>query len=156
MSTHAPPSRDDGIELGRELSTHTILFHQAVADRLGLNLSDHKCLDLIFRNGPMTAGQLATLSGLTTGAITGVIDRLEKAGFARRVRAPNDRRKVIVEADVAKAHQEIAPLFTSLGRAMDDLYRSYTPSERAVIRDFTERTIRILKEEAERLAQADR
>ena len=150
MSTPADPDTDDGIELGRELSTRTVLFHQAIAERLGLGPSDHKCLDLILRNGPMTAGQLAASSGLTTGAITGVIDRLERAGFARRVRDPEDRRKIIVEANETRL-ADIERLFAPLGRAMDDLYRSYGPAERRVIRGFIERAIRILVDEAERL-----
>src|SRR5579862_3079248 len=87
-------SLNDGF---RQLSAATILFHQAVADRLGMNITDHKCADILARTGPITAGELARRTGLTTGAITGVIDRLEKAGFVRRVRDENDRRRVIVE-----------------------------------------------------------
>ena len=60
------------------------MFHQAIADRLGLNVTDHKCIDLLLMKGPLTAGELAGMTGLTTGAITAVIDRLEKAGFVRR------------------------------------------------------------------------
>src|SRR5438270_3489198 len=81
----------------RQLSAATILFHQAIADRLGLNVTDHKCLDILERTGPMTAGEMAQQTGLTTGAITGVIDRLEQAGFVRRAEDPNDRRRVIIE-----------------------------------------------------------
>ncbi len=64
----------------RETSTETIMFHQAVADVLGLHITDHKCLDIIYRYGAMPAGRLAELTGLTTGAVTGIIDRLEKSG----------------------------------------------------------------------------
>jgi len=64
----------------REMSTETIMFHQAVADVLGLYITDHKGLDFIYRYGPMPAD----LTGLTTGAVTGIIDRLEKAGYVRR------------------------------------------------------------------------
>src|SRR5579863_9203972 len=80
----------------RQLTTVTILFHQAVADHLGMLVTDHKCADILLRAGPITAGELAERTGLTTGAITGVIDRLEKAGFARRAKDPNDRRRVII------------------------------------------------------------
>lgn len=66
----------------RETTTVTILFHQAIADRLGMNITDHKCAGILARSGPITAGELARRTGLTTGAITGVIDRLERAGFA--------------------------------------------------------------------------
>src|SRR5215831_20090383 len=74
----------------RELSAATIMFHQAIADRLGMNVTDHKCADILLRTGPITAGELAQRTGLTTGAITGVIDRLEQAGFVRR--AKEDRK----------------------------------------------------------------
>ena len=87
---------DELQQAGRRLSLATIMFHQAVADRLGLNPTDHKCIDLLASAGWTTAGELAEATGLTTGAITGVIDRLEAAGFVRREDDPNDRRRVIV------------------------------------------------------------
>src|SRR6516164_2366733 len=83
-------------QAGRQLSTATIMFHQAIADRIGLHPTDLKCADILFVKGPLTAGELAELTGLTTGAITGVIDRLEGAGFARREEDRYDRRRVIV------------------------------------------------------------
>ncbi|WP_392435861.1 MarR family transcriptional regulator [Chlorogloeopsis fritschii PCC 9212] len=73
---------------GRELSAATVLFHTAIAERLGLNTTDHKCADILAQTGAITAGELAERTGLTTGAITGVVDRLEKAGFVRRERDP--------------------------------------------------------------------
>src|SRR5438105_15388836 len=97
-------------EVGRTLSTHTVMLHAAVAERLGLNITDHKALDFACRGGgPVTAGELAELTGLTTGAITGVIDRLEKAGFARRERDPNDRRRIILRP--TSRAREIGRLF---------------------------------------------
>ena len=65
----------------REISTETILFHQAVAYTLGLHITDHKSLEILYRFGAMPAGRLAELTGFTTGAVTGIIDRLEKAGY---------------------------------------------------------------------------
>src|SRR5271154_1800305 len=81
---------------GRRLSCETIMFHQSVADRLGLNVTDHKCLDFLLLHGASTAGELAQRSALTTGAITAVLDRLEKAGYVLREADPTDRRRVIV------------------------------------------------------------
>ena len=101
---------------GRRLSTATIMFHQAIADRLGLNVTDHKCIDLLLLKGPQTAGELAAQTGLTTGAITAVIDRLEKAGFAHRQDDPRDRRRVIVEV-IPKRVGEIARLFEPFAAA---------------------------------------
>ncbi len=79
----------------REPSTETIMFHETVADLLGLYITDHKCLDLIHRFGAMPAGRLAELTGLTNGAITGIIDRLEKAGCVKRANDPTDRPELL-------------------------------------------------------------
>src|SRR5262245_48700584 len=70
---------------------------EIATDRFGLNRTDGRCVDILEESGPMTAGSLATLTGLTTGAITAAIDRLERAGLARRVRDAGDRRKVMVD-----------------------------------------------------------
>src|SRR5216684_4723718 len=83
--------------LGKRLSTATIMFHAAVADRMGVSVTDAKCRSILLQLGPMTAGALARHLGLTTGAVTGVIDRLERARLVRRVADPKDRRRVIVE-----------------------------------------------------------
>src|ERR1700761_1536766 len=84
-----------GLEIGRELGARSILFHQAIATVAGVSITDLKCLDYIDRQKEATAGDLARLTGLTTGAITAAIDRLEKAGLARRERSETDRRKVL-------------------------------------------------------------
>ncbi len=120
----------------RRLSTATILFHQAIADRLGMHLTDHKCGDILLQTGPITAGELAERTGLTTGAITGVIDRLEKAGFVRRGRDSGDRRRVIIEPLPERIEGQIAPLFQSIGRAIADMCARYNTRELAAICDF--------------------
>jgi DNA-binding MarR family transcriptional regulator len=138
----------------RQLATATILFHQAVADRLGMNVTDHKCADILLRAGPITAGELARRTGLTTGAITGVTDRLERAGFVRRVRDPGDRRRVIIEPLPQRIEREIGPLFESMARAMAELCAHYSTQELAVIRDFTARAHRGAYDEIRRLREA--
>jgi DNA-binding MarR family transcriptional regulator len=138
----------------RQLSAATILFHQAVADRLGMNITDHKCADILARTGAITAGDLARHTGLTTGAITGIIDRLEAAGFARRVKDPNDRRRVIVEPNVKRMEQVIAPLFESMARASAELCARYTTAELALIDDFTTRCQQLALDEASKLRAA--
>ena len=135
----------------RQLSTATILFHQAVADRLGMNVTDHKCADILLRSGPMTAGELARRTGLTTGAITGVIDRLERSGFVRRAKDADDRRRVIIEPLTQRIEREIGSLFQSMARAMADLCGHYTTQELAVIRDFTARAHQGAYEEIRKL-----
>ena len=78
-------------------STWTVIYHQALATKLGLNPTDLKCAGLLIETGPITAGELGELVALTTGAITGVIDRLEKFGLVERVKDPTDRRRVVVQ-----------------------------------------------------------
>ena len=133
------PSRAELIEgmfrAGRELSTATIMFHQVIADQLGLHATDHKCADLLQMHGPMTAGKLAVMTGLTTGAITGVIDRLEKCGYVRRLEDSSDRRRVLVQAE-PQCHEEIAPLFQSLGAIMVKICEHYDDRQLATILDF--------------------
>src|SRR5438552_10065228 len=120
----------------REVSARSVIFSHAVAERVGMNSTDVACLDLLNLMGPMAAGQLAELTGLTTGAITGVIDRLEKSGCARRDRDPNDRRRVIVQPAQGETEREIGPYFSSMARAMAELYARYTDEELALILDF--------------------
>jgi DNA-binding MarR family transcriptional regulator len=93
-------------------------------------------------HGPSPAGRIAELTGLTTGAVTGVIDRLEHAGFAQRAPDPSDRRKVIVKPDEAKVEQELIPHFAQLNRATKPaFYKGYREEELAAIRDFLSRLI---------------
>ena len=140
-------------EVGRTLSTHTVMLHAAVAERLGLNITDHKALDFACRGGgTVTAGELAELTGLTTGAITGVIDRLEKAGFARRERDPNDRRRIII-GPTARA-QEIGRLFESLAREMTKLCSQYTDRDLTLMIDFFDRVTSLVQEETRKLRTA--
>jgi len=140
----------------RQLSTATILFHQAIADRLGVHVTDHKCAEILLRTGPITAGKLAQLTGLTTGAITGVIDRLEKAGFVRRAKDPGDRRRVVVEPVAERIEREIGPLFESVARTMADLCAQYSTQELVVIRDFIARFHQGALNEARQLREASR
>ncbi len=139
-----------GEDLGRQLSTHIVIFHQTIADHFGLSATENKCLDVLFRKGAMTAGQLAEFTGLTTGAITKIVDRLEKAGFAVRRRSQTDRRSVIIEP-IAERAQEIGQIFASLSRAMAAVAVHYSEAERAVIHDYLSQMIAVLKEETNKL-----
>jgi DNA-binding MarR family transcriptional regulator len=130
------------IEKRREMSTETIMFHQAVADELGLHITDHKCLDLIRQYGAMPAGRLAELTGLTTGAITGTIDRLEKAGYVRRANDPKDRRRTIVEPTRnKKLERKIEVIFMPFHERMRKLLSSYSDSELTFLLDVLTKTV---------------
>jgi DNA-binding MarR family transcriptional regulator len=136
----------------RDLSTETVLLHQAIADRLGLNPTDHKCLGLLVDAGrPVTPGELATLTGLTTGAVTGVVDRLEAAGFVRRTRDPEDRRKVGIEVVFERVKRQVFPVFEQLARRMGVVAGAYKPREIETIVDFLEKGIEVSREFRTRL-----
>src|SRR3954470_6497828 len=112
---------------GRQLSSHTVMFHTAVAERLRLGLTDHKAFDFILRHGPVRAGRVAENPGLTTGAVTGVIDRLEKTGYVERVREATDRRKVLVRPALTPARErQCCQLFDSLGKSVDKASSHYS------------------------------
>ena len=139
----------------RESSAQGILFSHAVAERVALASSDLECLDIIQLRAPVTAGQLAQATGLTTGAITGVIDRLEEAGYARRERDPKDRRKVLVRPLPALTRR-ILPHFQSLQRAMAGNLASYTDRELEFLVEFFTRGCEIMRAEIAKLQVAVR
>jgi DNA-binding MarR family transcriptional regulator len=140
------------IDKFREMSTETIMFHQAVADELGLYITDHKCLDLLHRFGAMPAGKLAELTSLTTGAITGMIDRLEKAGYVKRAIDPKDRRKTIVEPIRSKKlEKQIEMIFIPLHERVHNFLSSYTESELSFLLDAMTKLIEQTREESKRL-----
>jgi DNA-binding MarR family transcriptional regulator len=143
-------------QLSRELSTQTVLFHAAIAERMGLSQGDHKALDLINDAAklttPMTAGQLAQALALTTGAITGLIDRLEKANLVRRVSDPQDRRKVVLEPTRAR-DEEMWTMLGSIADGMVAITKHYTDSELEIITDYTRRCIELTENETRRLRE---
>lgn len=112
-----------------------VLHNQAVAQRVGLGGSDSQFLNLLGLHGPLTPGRLAELSGLTTGTVTGVIDRLERAGFVRRERDAGDRRKVLVTM-VAEAMAGLAEHYREHGEHLDALLRRRDAAQLRVIAAF--------------------
>lgn len=138
--------------LGRRLGAHALLFHQAIAEQLGLNATDLKCLDVARDERDITAGRLAELTGLTTAAITTVIDRLENSGVVRRERDANDRRKVFVRP-VPERAEEIGRLFASLDHSMRQLYAKYSTEDLTLIRDFAIEAAQVMQDETKKLRQ---
>lgn len=143
------------LQAGREGGTAALMFHQAVADRLGLNTTDHKCLDLLQQHDQATAGDLADWTGLTTGAVTGIIDRLEKGGFVRRVPHPTDRRKIMVQT-VREKLPEVCCLFGSLVESMQGLFARYSAAELEVILDYQTRCAEVFRRESQRLQEREK
>jgi len=119
----------------RRSQNATDRFDQAVADALGLNRSDMRCLDTIEREGPVPAGRLAEATGLTSGAITTVLDRLERAGYARRVRDAGDRRRVLVEL-TAQTREHMYGFFEPHIALSERLYLRYTQEQLELLLEF--------------------
>jgi DNA-binding MarR family transcriptional regulator len=140
----------DGRDVGRQLSTAVVAFHEAVGARLGVTAVDQRALALIAGKGPLTAGELAREINLSPGAVTGVADRLERAGLVRREPDPGDRRRVVISA-VPGAFGQV---FAGLSTAMDELSARYSPEEQRVIGDWVVRTIAVLQEQTRLLAEA--
>ena len=134
----------------REASGIGNLFASAVAVRLGVNPTDVECLGVIESGDTVTAGDLARATNLTTGAVTGIIDRLEKAGLARRVRDTDDRRKVYVRMTAAGRAKAIA-LYGPMGRAIDRLAAKYTAAEIALLTRYFDESRAVLLAEIARL-----
>jgi DNA-binding MarR family transcriptional regulator len=137
MSSNAKRRRELEAALNaamRDVSGQGVLYSLAVAERLGINSTDLECLDHVAR-GPVSAGRLAELTGLTTGAITGVIDRLEREGLARREHDAHDRRKTLVRA-LPAVMERVAPLFAPMERSAMAVLAKYRDEELALLLSF--------------------
>ena len=126
----------------RALDGELDLMDQAIADRLGMNRTDAQCMDLISRLGPMTAGELAERVGLTPGAITAVLDRLERGRWIRRVHDTVDRRRVMVQRGYTQ-HAKMAPIFARLRSSTRKVLARYSVEQLDLIADFLRRTTAI-------------
>jgi DNA-binding MarR family transcriptional regulator len=135
-----------------EMSTETILFHQALADLLDLHITDHRCMYFLHSYGAMPAGRLAELTGLTTAAVTSIIDRLEKADYVRRTNDPKDRRRTIVEpVRNKKLEKKLEMIFAPFHEKMYKLLSSYSASELAFLLDVLTKGMELTREESKRL-----
>lgn len=128
--------------LVRRMGAQSVIVSQTVAARFGLNTTDLEGLDLIQLQGQVSAGQLATATGLTSGAVTALIDRLERAGYVERVDDPADRRRVLVRIR-SGAIVEIAKVYVPMQKRMFALWSKYNADELAIIEDFLSRSLEL-------------
>jgi DNA-binding MarR family transcriptional regulator len=123
-------------KLYQSFSFASLQMHEVIGRKAGLSGTDHKYLGFLIQKGQMTAGELAVLCGLTSGAITGMIDRFEKKGLVQRKPCPDDRRKVIIVPDKAKIVDLLSPLYKSHQAKIDKVISMYTEDEIKPIERF--------------------
>jgi DNA-binding MarR family transcriptional regulator len=144
---------DELISEFRTAGNQDSAFDNLAAERLGLNRTDLHAVNIIENNGGLTAGELAAASGLTTGAVTGVIDRLERAGYARRVPDPTDRRRVKVEVTpkfYSRADKIWGPMAADWASRLG---RRFTAEELERVIEFLRSTNELSREHLERLRE---
>jgi len=118
--------------------TLTVIHTNAIADKIGLSATEFEAVDIITNNQPVSAGQLATFCGLTTGAVTGLVDRLERAGFVRRKSDPEDRRRVLLEhVQVPQIESKVRQLYQPIAIAYESLLSKYTPEQLEFLLEYT-------------------
>lgn len=154
MTTETPAEREaviaDIMKYGREESRLSVFFRAISARRMGIHVTDGECMDFLMEQGAATAGELAKLTGLTTGAITSVIRRLTTAGLVTATPDPDDRRKVIVRPVLAKVSEGVQ-LDESFGNSLNELYAQYTLDELKFIAGYHRRMRDLFRQEIEAL-----
>jgi DNA-binding MarR family transcriptional regulator len=139
----------------RRSQSATDRFDQAVADALGLNRTDMRCLDTIDREGSVPAGRLAEATGLTTGAITTALDRLERAGYARRVPDPADRRRVLVEL-TPQAGERARHFYEPHVALSEQIFQRHTQDQLELLLEFVRTGREFNEQHAAQLEQQNR
>ena len=129
----------------------SIQMHEAVARKAGLTGTDHKYLGFLIEKGQMTAGELSVLTGLTTGAVTGLIDRFEKKKLVKRKYAEDDRRKVIIEPNTENIMTLLAPLYKEFRNKSEKLTATFSDRETKIIERYFLKAIEMMNETTDKL-----
>ena len=145
---------DELVRMARAHEAANDAFDEVAREKLGINRTDLRCLNIIENSGPMTAGRLAELSGLTTAAVTSVLDRLERVGYARRVRDQPDRRQVMVEVTPLLA-ERATPIWGPLGEEARSTLSRMSAEELQALIDFYRLGIELNERHIERVRQLD-
>ncbi|MDO7849521.1 MarR family transcriptional regulator [Hymenobacter sp. M29] len=140
-------------QLTRRYSDATVLMHATIAKKAGLSGADHKYLGLLMQHGPMTAGKWASLTGLTTGAITGLIDRLEKKMLVKRTADQTDRRKQVIVPNMAQAEQLLGSVFADLQSKTAQFIATMTDAEVAAVERYLRANAEIMERVTQELQQ---
>ena len=138
-------------KLSQQYAFSSIQMHEAVARRAGLSGTDHKYLGFLIEKGQMTAGELSSLTGLTTGAVTGLIDRFEKRNLVKRQFAKDDRRKVFIEPNTENIMALLVPLYKEFREKSTKLIASFSNEESKIIETYFQAAIEIMTDSANNL-----
>lgn len=137
--------------LGQSYAYTSIQMHEAIGRKAGLSGTDHKYLGFLIQKGQMTAGELSNLTGLTTGAVTGLIDRFEKKKLVKRQFGDDDRRKVIIEPNTKRIMTLLAPLYKDFRNKSQRLFDSLSNKEIKIIETYLLKAIDIMNETTNKL-----
>ncbi len=138
-------------KLSQSYAYTSIQMHEAVARKAGLSGTDHKYLGFLMQKGQMTAGELSNLTGLTTGAVTGLIDRFEKKKLVTRKFAEDDRRKVIIEPNTKNIMALLVPLYKEFRSKSEKLLASFSSKELKIIETYFLKATEIMNETTDKL-----
>ncbi|HYG15100.1 MAG TPA: MarR family transcriptional regulator [Bacteroidia bacterium] len=133
-------------KLNQQYAYCSLQMHEALARKAGLTGTDHKYLGFLIEKGQMTAGELSNVTGLTTGAVTGLIDRFEKKMLVKRRSAKDDRRKVIIEPITENIMALLAPLYKEFRSQSEKLIGSFSNKEIEIIETYFSKAIEIMQE----------
>ena len=138
-------------KLSQQYAYTSIQMHEAIGRKAGLSGTDHKYLGFLIEKGQMTAGELSNLTGLTTGAVTGLIDRFEKKKLVKRQFAKDDRRKVIIEPNTEKIMTVFVPLYKEFRARSEKLMASFSDKESKIIETYFLKAIEIMNDATDKL-----
>ena len=138
-------------KVSQQYAYTSLRLHETIARKTGFTGTDHKYLSFLLQRGSLTAGELAVLAGLTTGAITGLIDRFEKKGLVKRAEDEKDRRKVIVIPDTGKIMALMKPLYEPFQKGSEKLLASFSEQELEVIMTYLLKAIKLAEETTKRI-----
>lgn len=132
--------------LSQQYAYTSIHMHEAIARKAGFSGTDHKYLGFFLQKGKMTAGELANLTGLTTGAVTGLIDRFEKKKLVKRQFAEDDRRKVFIEPNTKNIMALLEPLYKEFRNNSEKLIASFSSKELKTLETYFSKAVEIMNE----------
>lgn len=140
---------DDMVTSFRDLGRRVVLYQHKIAEQLDVYNHDWTTIDMLSETGPITAGELGRRVGLTTGSVTALVDRLERAGYVKREHHPKDRRSIMIVPQY-EDKSEVQHVYETLNQHMTELTNQYTAEQMETIQSFLKATTAILDNEIER------